>query len=207
LIHHNRHYRAVIRLNDCPRQAEPVFKVRHFFDKARMRPVCPLPCIEKKGNESMSQYKKLFVVSIIVFMSVSGLAKQSSSADESAIKQIVQQVQDAWNAHDGKAFAAPFAPDADYVVVNGMKIKGREAIEKGHIQIFTTIYKDSHNLGTVKSIRFLRPDVAVVHIEWNLEVRPGGEKGQAMNTMVMTKENGKWHIAAFHNTPVPAQGR
>jgi uncharacterized protein (TIGR02246 family) len=134
---------------------------------------------------------------------------QNSSKGEDAIRKIVQQVQDGWNAHDGKAFAAPFATDADYVVVNGMKIKGREDIEKGHTGIFTTIYKDSHNVATVKGIRFLRPDVAVVHVEWNLEFTAGGEKrkAQAINTMIMTKDGGTWSIAAFHNTPIQSQGR
>jgi uncharacterized protein (TIGR02246 family) len=124
--------------------------------------------------------------------------------DETAIRQIVKSVEAGWNAHDGKAFAAPFASDADYVIVNGMHIKGRDAIEKGHIGIFTTVYKDSRNAATVKSVRFLRPDVAVVHVEWNLEYGGNGEtkKARAMNTMIMTKDNGKWSIAAFHNTPV-----
>ncbi len=162
----------------------------------------------------MSQRLKslaLIVFASLPFGALTGNAQtpQSSSADEATLRQIVQQVQDAWNAHDGKAFAAPFATDADYVVVNGNKIKGREEIEKGHTQIFTTIYKDSHNVGTVKSIRFLRPDVAVVHVEWNLEWSMGGEKKKstAMNTMIMTKDSGKWSIATFHNTPVQPQGR
>jgi uncharacterized protein (TIGR02246 family) len=162
----------------------------------------------------MSQRIRLFVLTVTVFLSIGALAisaqtPQSSSTDEAALRQIVQQLQDGWNAHDGKAFAAPFATDADYVVVNGMKIKGREEIEKGHTQIFTTIYKDSHNVGTVKSVRFLRPDVAVVHVEWNLEFSMGGEKrkAQAINTMIMTKDGGKWSIAAFHNTPIQPQGR
>lgn len=134
-----------------------------------------------------------------------------SKADDTAIRQIVQQVQDGWNAHDGKAFAAPFAEDADYVIVNGQHIKGRMAIETGHTGIFTTIYKDSRNVATIKSIRFLRSDVGLVHVEWNLEFRIGGElkKGHAMNSMVMTKDKGKWSIAAFHNTPIqpgPAKG-
>ena len=42
---------------------------------------------------------------------------QDAAKDEAVIRQVVQQVQDGWNAHDGKAFAAIFAPDADYVVV------------------------------------------------------------------------------------------
>ena len=115
-----------------------------------------------------------------------------TAKDEAAIRSIVTQLQDGWNAHDGKAFAAPFAADADYVVVNGMYIKGREAIEKDHTGIFTSIYKDSRNAATVKSLRFLRPDVAVVHVEWNMEVRPGGDKGRAINTMIMTKEGDRW---------------
>ena len=136
-------------------------------------------------------------------------ATPDSAADEAAVRKIVQQVQDAWNAHDAKAFAAPFASNADYVVVNGMKIEGREAIEKGHVGIFATIYKDSRNVGTVRSVRFLRPDVAVVHVEWNLEFQAGGQpqKAQAMNTMVMTREGGQWSIAVFQNTPIQAQPR
>jgi uncharacterized protein (TIGR02246 family) len=162
----------------------------------------------------MSPRIKLLTLIIVVFglfgvLASSAQTTQNPSADEVGIRQVVQQVQDGWNAHDGKAFAAPFAPDADYVVVSGMKATGREAIEKGHTAIFTTIYKDSQNVGTVKSIRFLRPDVAVVHVEWNLEFRAGGEtrKGHAMNTMVMTKDGSKWSIAAFQNTPIQAEGR
>lgn len=135
--------------------------------------------------------------------------KQDTSTDEAALRQLVKQVEAGWNAHDGKAFAAPFAIDADYVVVNGMSIKGREAIEKGHTAIFSNIYKDSHNIGTIRDVRFLRPDVAIVHIEWNLEFQMGGEKKQtqAINTMVMTKEGQQWSIAAFHNTPIQNERR
>lgn len=136
-------------------------------------------------------------------------ATPEAGADEAAVRKIVQQVQDGWNAHDAKAFAAPFAANADYVIVNGMKIEGREAIENGHVGIFATIYKDSRNVATIRSVRFLRPDVAVVHVEWNLEFQAGGQpqKAQAMNTMVMTKEGGHWSIAAFQNTPIQTQPR
>lgn len=160
----------------------------------------------------MWKRSSLYVVLALTLFSIQPANAQSSTnsgADEAALRQIVKQVEDGWNAHDGKAFAAPFAADADYVVVNGMSIKGREEIEKGHTGIFTTIYKDSHNVATVKSVRFLRPDVAVVHVEWNLEFKAGGEtrKGHAINTMIMTKDGGKWSIAAFQNTPIQPQGR
>src|SRR5215213_5102278 len=96
--------------------------------------------------------KRIQTLAVIALALVSFAAQASpaqtppkSNPDETALRQIVQQLQDGWNAHDGKAFAAPFATDADYVIVNGMKIKGREEIEKGHTGIFTSIYKDSHN--------------------------------------------------------------
>lgn len=160
----------------------------------------------------MLQRSSLFVVFVLALVLAgahqsNAQTPPNSSADEAALRQVVQQVQDGWNAHDGKAFAAAFTSDADYVVVNGTRAKGREEIERGHTAIFSTIYKDSHNVATVKSIRFLRPDVAVVHIEWNLEFSAGGEKrkAQAINTMVMTKEGAKWSIAVFQNTPIQAQ--
>lgn len=161
----------------------------------------------------MTKRFKVFVPAVMALtlaamMTNHAQTPQNTDADEAAIRQIVQRVQDAWNAHDAKAFAAPFAQDADYVVVNGMYIKGREAIEQGHRQIFSTIYKDSRNAATVKGVRFLRPDVAVAHVEWNLEWRVGSEtkRSRAMNTMVMTKDGGKWSIAAFHNTPIQVSG-
>jgi uncharacterized protein (TIGR02246 family) len=161
-------------------------------------------------SQRINLYGAILVALVMVSVQLSpAQTSQKSNMDESAIRQVVKQVENGWNTHDGKAFAAPFTTDADYVVVNGTKIKGRDAIEKGHTAIFSTIYKDSRNAATVKSIRFLRPDVAVVHVEWNLEFRAGGEmrKAHAMNTMVMTRDGGKWSISVFQNTPVQAEGR
>jgi uncharacterized protein (TIGR02246 family) len=155
--------------------------------------------------------RKIIGLTIMVFCAATGLFAQEKdskmSGDEMAIRANVRQMETGWNAHDGKAFAAPFAADADYVVVNGMHAKGRNEIEKGHTGIFTTIYKDSRNAATIRSVRFLRKDVAVVHTEWNLEFTAGGEmrKAHALSTMIMTRENGKWSIAAFQNTMIQPQ--
>ncbi|MGI8641276.1 MAG: SgcJ/EcaC family oxidoreductase [Pyrinomonadaceae bacterium] len=127
-----------------------------------------------------------------------------TSKDEAAIRANVEQMAKGWNAKSGAEFAKPFAEDSDYVVINGMHIKGRADNAKSHQQIFDTIYKDSSIISIVKQIRFLRPDVAVVHGESNLTFKINGEekKGKGIVTLVMTKENGKWSIAAFQNTPI-----
>jgi len=161
----------------------------------------------------MSQRLSLCAVVALALVSLGAVTSnartsQDPSADEAAIRQIVvQQIQDAWNAKDGRAFAAPFAPDADYVNVLGRYSTGRDVIEKEHTALFSTIHKESHNLRAVQSIRFLRPDVAVVHVEGRLWTRPGGEpRGHNINLMVMTKDDGKWSIAAFQNTPIREPG-
>ena len=153
--------------------------------------------------------RNFMVLVLVLFVaSVNGYAQKIDNKDEAMIRANVKQMEAGWNAHDGKAFAAPFAADADYVVINGMHAKGRDEIEKGHVGIFTTIYKDSRNAATIKSVRFIRKDVAVVHVEWNLEFTVAGEtrKGHALSTMIMTKDNGKWEIAAFQNTSIQPTG-
>lgn len=148
----------------------------------------------------------VFTTTVLAFAQGNPKAPEMSK-DEASVRQAVQQLENGWNTRDGKAFAAPFAADADYVVVNGMYVKGREAIEKGHQQIFDTVFKDSTNKATVKGVRFVRADVAVVHVEWNLAVRSDGkeDKARALNTLLMTKDGDKWSIAAFHNTPIKEQ--
>jgi uncharacterized protein (TIGR02246 family) len=131
-------------------------------------------------------------------------APNNRAEDEAAIRAIVIRLQDAWNAGDSKAFAAPFAEDADYVVINGMRIKGRAIIDSGHRGIFDTVYKGSNNTASIQSVRFLRDDVAIAHVEWLLKYREGDtpREHKAMCSIVLTKQNGQWSITAFHNTRI-----
>lgn len=149
------------------------------------------------------------ILSLLALPVVYAQTPRTTNADESAVRRIVQQMQDGWNAGDGKAFAAPFAADADYVIVNGMKIKGRDEIEQSHQRIFNTVYKGSHNEGTVKSLRFLRSDLALMHVEWHLRYYAEGQPldRKALGTLVVAKAKGQWSIAAFQNTYINTEGR
>lgn len=131
----------------------------------------------------------------------------AAAADEAAVRENVRQMETGWNAKSGALYAKPFADDADYVVVNGMHLRGREAIEKSHQYIFDTVYKNSTLSVSVKQIRFLRTDVAVVHVSGNNRVRQGAETIEMVGTLtlVMTKEKGEWKIVAFQNTRVLAE--
>jgi uncharacterized protein (TIGR02246 family) len=124
----------------------------------------------------------------------------ASAEDDAAIRESVRQMETGWNAKSGEQFAKPFAEDADYVVINGMHIRGRDAIGKGHQQIFDTFMKETTVSVSVKQTRFVRADVAVVHVRSLLKSPQGEAEGSI--TLVMSKEKTGWQIVAFQNTPV-----
>lgn len=135
-----------------------------------------------------------------------GDATNEYTRDEEAIRENVKQMEAGWNTKQGSLFAKPFAEDADYVIVNGMYLQGRTAIGKGHQQIFDTFYKNTTLSLSVRQVRFLRPDVALVHVSGQLTAveneKPSVSK--ASITMVMTRDKEVWQIAAFQNTKITA---
>lgn len=126
--------------------------------------------------------------------------------DEAMIRANVRQMEKGWNAKSGAEFAKPFAEDADYVVINGLHIKGRDANAEGHQRIFDTIYKNIDITLVVERIRFLRPDVAIVHVaaarKSTAQEAVSNTTMNARITMTMVKNKGKWEIAAFQNTQI-----
>jgi uncharacterized protein (TIGR02246 family) len=128
-----------------------------------------------------------------------------TAEDDAAIRESVRQMEAGWNTKNGALFAKPFAEDADYVVINGLHIRGREAIGKGHQQIFDTYMKATTIGFTVRQTRYVRADVAVVHVGARLKMPQAdgsAKEADAAITLVMSKEKGGWQIVAFQNTQV-----
>lgn len=152
--------------------------------------------------------KNLTILIFVLLAAVAGVKAQKTgdkTADSAAIRASVEQMAKGWNAKSGDEFAKPFSEDADYVVVNGMQIKGRPAIAKGHQGIFDTIYKNTTLALSTDSIRFLRSDVAVVHVSGTATTPQEGASPRvngARITLVMAKQDGKWEIVAFQNTRI-----
>ncbi len=122
--------------------------------------------------------------------------------DETAIREKLKQMNHGWKTRDAELFANPFATDADYVVVNGMRLKGRKAIEEGHRNLFRIIPKEdpteSESVREEVTIRFLCPDVALVHTV-------GFGTVHNIATLVLTKGAQGWEIAALQRTAIQAQ--
>jgi uncharacterized protein (TIGR02246 family) len=144
----------------------------------------------------------LVFTAIIAAAGVSAQKADDRSADETMIRANVAQLEKGWNAKNGADFAKPFAEDAAYVVINGMRIKSRLVIAKAHQGIFDTIYKNTTLALTIDAIRFLGPDVAVVQVSGSMKLVEGEatRTERARMTHVMTKTGDRWEIVAFQNT-------
>ncbi len=124
------------------------------------------------------------------------------TADERAIQDILGRIETAWNSYDSVALAAVFAEDANFIHIFGGQLDGRAAIEAAHRVIFDTIYKGSQANWTVRSIRFLRPEIAVVFARAHVWF-PEGDEARAIETrptLIMVKQQAAWQIVAFQNT-------
>jgi uncharacterized protein (TIGR02246 family) len=124
------------------------------------------------------------------------------SRERADLESVVAQLEAAWNGMNGAAFAEPFAADADFVNIRGEHFRGRPAVAAGHEGIFRTIYAGSAIRCTVVSVRLLRPEVALIHVRSVLDAPHGPLAGRhgALFSMVLTKAEGRWEIAGFHNT-------
>lgn len=141
---------------------------------------------------------------------MSTIAQTNATTDDTQIRQLVSSLQDGWTKKDGNLFASPFAETADYVVINGMQLKGRKEIASSHQMIFNTFYKETNITTTVKTIRYLRPDIALVHVSGTMTGTSNGQPvdTKALISLVVEKTASGWQIVAFQNTGVqPVPGR
>ena len=131
-------------------------------------------------------------------------ANDSQDKDRTDITQAVQNYMDMWNKHDVHAVAMTYTEDCDFVNNFGDPTHGRSGMEAVFGPFMTGVYSETHQTGQIRSIRFLKPDVAAVDVDWQMtgaknqdgSVRPT-RKG--LHSLIMTKQSdGSWLIAVMH---------
>jgi uncharacterized protein (TIGR02246 family) len=139
-------------------------------------------------------------------------AEAALGKDEREIRALVDRMFDSWGRGDAAAYHADFTDDADYVSFDGSR-RGKADSISSHANLFPTVLYGSRLTGQVESVRFLTPDVAVVHLLGSIVE---GWRQQPLRrrlsrqTMVVVRRNGRWQITAFHNTrvrPLNTSGR
>jgi uncharacterized protein (TIGR02246 family) len=69
----------------------------------------------------------------------------------------------AWNQNNGATFANLFTEDGDLVGFDSHHLKGRGEIGPFHQRLFDKWLKGSRLVGKTEDVRFLSPDVALMH--------------------------------------------
>ena len=122
---------------------------------------------------------------------VLGESPRDQSADEAAIRKMVDSYVQAFNSHDAESLAGHWSPDAVYLNrTTGEEVVGRAAI----VEQFRTLLKEQPTLKVevnVESIQFISPTVAVEHGKTKL-LSPNAEPEEIDYTAVDVKRDGKW---------------
>jgi uncharacterized protein (TIGR02246 family) len=135
-------------------------------------------------------------------------AQRPAGAADAELRKHLLDIIDRFNRHELRPPESPgFTPDADFVNVQGTWMRGVDEIRRGHKMESATRLKDAKITLVELAIRFIRPDVAVVH---QLHVMSGSRRPdgtplpphQQISTRVLVKEQGHWTTTAFQNTRV-----
>lgn len=126
---------------------------------------------------------------------------ESDTQKEQAVRKVLANFVDIWNRNElQSSFGKLFTADADFVVLSGLYLKGRDEIVAHHVKIRQGIYGDSHLVWNPVHVRFIRPDVAVAEVA--TEITFGQDKRNTFATVVLAQENSQWLITSMENTMV-----
>jgi uncharacterized protein (TIGR02246 family) len=134
-----------------------------------------------------------------------GAGRAQSKKDEAAVRNIPQAFAAAWATHDGQQLAKIMAEDVDFVNVNGEWLVGKKDFSLFHSRLLSKRFRDSTVTPLNVSVRFLRPDLAVLHWDWRIE----GDRnfGQTLRkprfgifTMIVAKTGEEWLVTVAQNT-------
>jgi phosphoglucomutase len=112
--------------------------------------------------------------------------------EEASIRALYEQLMDGWNKGSAEAFAAPFEENADFVAFDGTLFKGRDEIVSSHQPLFDKWLKGTRLTGEVRAIRFLSPEIALMHTIGGTIMRKKSESSperDSIQTLVAAKRD------------------
>ncbi|MEU7590896.1 SgcJ/EcaC family oxidoreductase [Micromonospora sp. NPDC049230] len=124
-----------------------------------------------------------------------------------SIRQLLQELTDAWNDSDATRYAAAFTEDADYITYFGLRMHGRKEIEDGHRQLFRLPIKLQSGGTEHVEVKPLTDSAALVIAAGGSAVN--GQTDPARNsviTLTAVDTRDGWRFASFQNTRVSDPG-
>lgn len=126
--------------------------------------------------------------------------------DEAAIGAVLGDSYRAWAAGDADGMVASYTPDATAIMPGSLRVS-REAIRDAMAAAFAGPLKGTSTFNRQLSVRFAGDDAAIVVSESGIlfgDQAEVPEEGKVHATWVLEKRDGRWLIAAYHNSPARA---
>jgi len=145
-----------------------------------------------------------FATAVIALLLATVSAHAQTKLDKETVHKLPQAFCAAFSNHDGHQLAQLMADDIDFVMVGATWLHGKSDFEKYHTRLLSGRFHDMTLELLQVAVRFLRPDVAIVHWSWTGtgDRNPDGTARQrryGMMTMVAEKRAGSWLIVAAQN--------
>ena len=128
--------------------------------------------------------------------------------DEAAIQAVLADSYIAWEAGDADGMVANYTADATAIMTGSLR-GSRDVIRESMALAFEGPLKGSSTWNKQLSLRFVGGDAAIVVSESGILFAGEAEVPDARKvnaTWVFEKRDGRWLIAAYHNSPVLAPG-
>ena len=123
------------------------------------------------------------------------------AGQDSAVRAVLDRVYTAWADNDADAFVASYAADAT-ALLPGSYLQSKEAIRATMAAAFAGPLNGSRGVHEVQSVRFSDAETAIVISKGAIvlagETEPRSEN-RALETWVLSKQDGTWRVRAFHN--------
>jgi uncharacterized protein (TIGR02246 family) len=131
--------------------------------------------------------------------SLTDVSAQSAdrTADEAAIRAVIQAFLDTREKNDAAGLAALLTADVDQQQTSGNTRRGRDAVVSGSLA--TQQSTGGTRTIAVDSLRFVSPDVAIADGRYDSVGRADGTDQRMLTSMVLRREGGAWKIAAIRN--------
>jgi uncharacterized protein (TIGR02246 family) len=127
-----------------------------------------------------------------------------TDTDRQAVLAVIQALYAAWEANDADEFVAEYLEDAT-VVQPGVYKRNRQEIRTTMAALFGGPLKGSRVIDTPQDVRFVSEETAIMVSEGGI-VFPGETSCPADRmvraTWVVSKRDGHWFVAAYHNSPL-----
>ena len=141
---------------------------------------------------------------VVALLLATVLAHAQNKLDKETVQNLPQAFCAAFSKHDGQQLAQLMADDIDFVTVGATWIHGKSDFEKYHTRLLNGRFHDMKLELLQVAVRFLRPDIAIVHWSWTGagdRNRDGTarQRRYGMMTMVAVKRTGSWLIVAAQN--------